>query len=294
MRLGKTQKTLTPEGGLILYRRMIGLEQQLCLDRESCCGCGDCQTICPTEAITSSESVVADGCLVQRAALDIDPEACIFCGQCVVICPTKSFQWRENQQTTPTVISKEILPSLAESIEVNVAGCRSDCGLVCGEACPVKAIKVKTSPEGQAEGAEILDVEVDREHCLYCGQCRTACPNQVIQVKSARFGLVVFSPEHCPSGCQACSQVCPTQALHLEDGQVQLNDSHCIYCRACLQVCPVDEALEVKRERLQGRPLQSHLWMEMQGKLVSQAAKFRLIEQESADKRIRALHTRMD
>ena len=292
MRLGKTKKTKTVDGNLFLERRMIGLEQFLCIDRQKCCGCGDCEKVCPTEAVSSIAAVVENGTVRKRVAVDVDPKDCTFCGTCAVICPTKAIAWRENEQTVPNVITKEILPALDETIEVRVDRCRIECQLACESACPVNAVEIRTETIEDKE--RIIEVRVDREHCVYCGKCEPACPFDLISVRSARSGLVSFKPEHCPDSCRACTEVCPTGALHLQDAQVQLDEACCIYCRACTVVCPVEEALDVKRERIRGMPLSSQLWVELQGKLVSTAARIRLVRENAARKRERAFRTRID
>jgi len=294
MRLGKTEKTRKSDRKLVLRRRMIGLDQELVLDQETCCGCRDCQTICPTESVSSTEPVVEDGRVKARVRLDINPETCIFCGQCAVICPTKSIFWRENEETVPTVVTGEILPPLDEGLEIRVADCRIDCALACQAACPVEAVKVETKPTAENGGETIVDVAVDCGRCLYCGRCEPACPYGLIAVKKARQGLVIFSPEHCPSDCRACADVCPSGAFEFKEGRVSLDERFCIYCRACANVCPEAAALEVKRDIIRGQPLRSQLWMEMQGKLVSPAAKVRLVQEQAADKRARAFRTRID
>jgi len=44
-------------------------------------------------------------------------------------------------------------------------------------------------------------------------------------------------------GCGACVDMCPVNALHVENGKVQVNND-CIDCGACTSSCPVD-ALEL-------------------------------------------------
>lgn len=292
MRLGKTEKILTRDGILTLRRRMIGLEQVLAVDHNRCCGCRDCEKICPHEAVSASEPVVGGGTVTKHVTVDLDPEKCTFCGQCYVICPTKAVSWRENEKTVPTVIAAGILPALDEDIEIRVEACRIDCELACQAQCPVEAIAVKIETgDGQSR---IVEVAVNRDSCFYCGKCEPACPYELISVRRARSGLVYFAPEHCPPDCRACTEVCPTGAFNLESGRVELNEKICIYCRACSNVCPVDEALEVKRERIRVLPLRSQLWLELQGKLVSPAARIRLIREKAAFKRERAFRTRID
>jgi 4Fe-4S ferredoxin len=271
---------------------MIDLEQSLFIDLQRCCGCLDCKKICPTEAISSSEPLVEDGTVKRHVTLDVDTEACIFCGQCSVICPTKAISWRENETTVPHVITQGVIPFLDEDIHIRMEKCSIDCGLVCQTVCPVDAVKVKTEKKDGKE--RIAEVAVDRDRCFYCRKCEPACPYGLISVKSARMGLISFDPRHCPPNCRACTEVCPSGAIHWDDGLVQLDETICVYCLSCTIVCPVDEALEVKRERIQGLSLCSQLWAEMQGKLVSPDARVRLIRENAREKRERAYRTRID
>lgn len=131
MRLGKTHKKITPDNTLILERRMVRLAQMLVLDQNKCTGCRDCQIICPTEAISSSEAIVEDGSLKEPIRMEIDPDLCNFCGQCAIICPIKAVLWRENQEVIPTLISNGTFPILEEGIDIQIEKCNVDCQLVC-------------------------------------------------------------------------------------------------------------------------------------------------------------------
>jgi formate hydrogenlyase subunit 6/NADH:ubiquinone oxidoreductase subunit I len=294
MRLGKTVKKKTPDQQVILERRMIGLVQMLALDQNKCTGCRDCQMICPSEAISSSEPIVEKGSLKKPIRMDIDPNLCHFCGQCVIICPTKAFLWRENQQEIPSLISNGIFPVFKEEINIQTEKCQADCRLVCETSCPVDAIKVKTHQDPDTQEEKITAVEVDKIKCFYCHKCELACPYHAIKVDCARDGIVIFSPVNCPQGCYACSEICPSGALHLENERVKLDESACIYCRSCQNVCPVDSALEIKREKIRHYLVRSQLWVEIQGKLVSKSAKGRLMEEIASNKRSRAFRTRID
>jgi 4Fe-4S ferredoxin len=237
--------------------------------------------------------VIVGGRVFKKALVDIDPAECTFCGECVVVCPTKSISWRENEETIPAVITGGILPVLDEEIEIDSEDCRIDCKLACRESCPVGAIEVRTEDD-EAGQARIVDLVVNHESCLYCGRCVRACPYGLIQVKKSRTGLVLFNREACPSGCMACTEVCPTRALYREGDEVRLNEDACIYCRACTRVCPADDALEVRREMIRGRFPTSQLWADMLEKLVSPAARLRHIQETAAIKRARAYRTRID
>ena len=294
MRLGKTHKKTTPNKRLILERQMVGLAQMLVLDQNKCTGCRDCQIICPTEAISSSEALVEDGSLKEPIRMDIDPDLCHFCGQCAIICPIKAVLWRENQEVIPSLISNDTFPMLEEGIDIQIEKCIVDCNLVCLKACPVEALTVKIYHDTDSDEDKISAVEVDRARCFYCHKCEKACPYNSIEVRSARQGIAIFLPENCLEGCHACTEVCPSGALHMENEKVKLDETSCIFCRACQNVCPVDNAIEIRREKIRSHPVSSRLWDEIVEKLVSKAAKGRLLRETASHKRERAFRTRID
>ncbi|MBS3816316.1 MAG: electron transfer flavoprotein subunit alpha [Candidatus Thermoplasmatota archaeon] len=42
------------------------------------------------------------------------------------------------------------------------------------------------------------------------------------------------------TGCEKCVEVCPVDALYMEDGIAVLKEEECISCGACVSACPVD------------------------------------------------------
>lgn len=56
-------------------------------DLDTCIGCGACVNVCPTEALTQSDSVDADP-PVRKITLRYD--TCIFCGNCTDNCTTET------------------------------------------------------------------------------------------------------------------------------------------------------------------------------------------------------------
>ncbi|UCD96079.1 MAG: hypothetical protein JSV35_06185 [Candidatus Bathyarchaeota archaeon] len=53
--------------------------------------------------------------------------------------------------------------------------------------------------------------------------------------------------------CELCIKVCPTNALYWHDGKVGIIHNLCVYCGACVVACIVDDCIEVKRVRKDGR-----------------------------------------
>ncbi len=42
------------------------------------------------------------------------------------------------------------------------------------------------------------------------------------------------------TGCGACVDVCPSEALSVEDDKIVVNDEACIDCGICVDECPVE------------------------------------------------------
>lgn len=45
-------------------------------------------------------------------------------------------------------------------------------------------------------------------------------------------------------GCGACVDVCPVQALSMEDDKAKCDEGTCIDCGACIGVCPTQAISE--------------------------------------------------
>ncbi|HUA36842.1 MAG TPA: hypothetical protein VMA35_00425 [Candidatus Sulfopaludibacter sp.] len=42
----------------------------------------------------------------------------------------------------------------------------------------------------------------------------------------------------CPDGCRVCADICPTDALAVKGGQVELDLGRCLFCPECERACP--------------------------------------------------------
>ncbi len=51
-------------------------------------------------------------------------------------------------------------------------------------------------------------------------------------------GLPVIARDACRDGCQACVDVCPTQAITVRDGELALDLGRCLFCGECEAACP--------------------------------------------------------
>ncbi len=288
MKRGMTVKREINEK-LILERKMIVRPYHLELDRERCIGCPIGMLVCPQEAIGLSPALLKDGRLAEKPLADIDPAKCNFCGECVVLCPVNALSLTVNDEPEIPVVKWEAFPTLIKEITVEVAKCKPDCGLACQESCPVECIEVVVERDERGEIVRILDVKIDRERCIYCVQCQVACPEGAIAVTKPWEGRFTLDVTRCPEGCQACVDICPTDAHLMKEGQPVFDERFCLYCGACQEVCPEEGAIVVERHRILHTEVKSAAWTAALEKLISVEAAALELEAKSQAKRRQVL-----
>lgn len=126
-----------------------------------CLGFGDCQKVCPFDAIVMSEA----GLPV------VDPDKCKACNKCVEICPKKLFE------LTPAANTVYVACSLRYPGKDTKAVCPAGCIAckLCERACKFDAVRV----------ADNL-AQIDPRKCTNCGECVKVCPSKCILVRQER------------------------------------------------------------------------------------------------------------
>ena len=131
------------------------------------------------------------------------------------------------------------------NIEVYTKKC-----IACGECynvCPVGAIELN--------GPSPITI---KDNCVYCGKCVEQCQFDAIgayddyfyskdtdlyyarsYLHKQRIGDFSLSSTKCQA-CGICVNNCPTEALELNNDNVDFNEDKCIYCRTCEAICPID------------------------------------------------------
>jgi ferredoxin len=304
MRRGATTKT-RDEHSLVLDRDMVTHHNVLTWDLERCVGCQMGPLACPKEAISHVQGTVVNGRMATKLVVDVDPDKCVFCGMCVEMCPKNAISLTLNGEPSNPVVEMGAFPKLEESNIFTKEDFDWDLKDFVIDNCPTEVISYD----------EVQDtLVVDDTYCIRCRQCEVASGGAFV-VTQPWEGTVTLRREKCVEGCIACSDVCPTRALHIDDdGELVLADYYCIKCGACMQICPVKPEMEeyevtlqsqgvtytktlsrvanpsdlpiwVERWRVKHSPVQSGAWVEALEKLADNKASMVEIDRKRAVKR---------
>jgi ferredoxin len=148
---------------------------------------------------------------------------------------------------------KPIMPPGADSIEHFNSHCTA-CQL-CVTKCPMQVLKpaaLQYGISGITQPHLVFSTEV---FCSYnCNICSTVCPTEALkklgieEKKLTQIGVAKFRKDKCivfkdETDCGACSEHCPTQAVHMipyKNGLTipEVTEEICIGCGACESICP--------------------------------------------------------
>ncbi|HHX44604.1 MAG TPA: 4Fe-4S binding protein [Chloroflexi bacterium] len=285
---GTTQKTETPQT-LTLVRPMITRRYALEVDHEACCGCLICQLVCPREAITLSAAVLEEGRLVEQPRVDIDATTCNFCGECVALCPTHALAMMVNGQPEVPVLKAEAFPVLTRTNVVDAAVCSASTDVAYIDNCPVGAISAELTRDAAGQVTAVENVQVDDATCINCTRCMEEGPKGAFTVTKPYQGRARLNTLLCPDGCQACADVCPTNAITYDGAKVAVDRRFCLFCGACENVCPAEGAIRIARTGFVHAPVESGAWTVALEKLVSYQAAVREYDIKGQAKRRKAV-----
>lgn len=121
----------------------------------ACLGYGDCQKVCPRDAIYMNDKGVAT----------VDPKKCIGCGLCAKECPSGIIHLIKDTSRVVVTCNNHYKGAAVRIYCKN--GCIA-CGK-CEKSCPTEAIKVVDNL-----------ATIDYDKCISCGKCREVCPVKCI------------------------------------------------------------------------------------------------------------------
>ncbi len=129
-----------------------------------CLGFGDCQKVCPQNAI----------CLVNGVA-KINPVLCVGCGLCTRTCPNRLISLIPVRETAVVLCSNKDKGALVRKIcTAGCIGCKK-----CERSCPQGAVKV-------VDNLAVIDYN-KCEDCPDAGICAKGCPTGAIQPVRGAF-----------------------------------------------------------------------------------------------------------
>jgi 4Fe-4S ferredoxin len=262
------------------------------LNKKLCNGCGLCAETCPKEAIEKHPGSIVEGRLAKKPRIAFDINSCILCGECAVLCPLSALRMEVDGKEISTIVKNEAFPVFLREITVDKEKCKADCELRCQEECPTKAIEVATRTSERGEIIEVADVRVNESLCFYCKRCELLCPQNAIKVKKPFYGTIELNIDLCPEGCMACEDVCPTHAVHIEEGKPIILSDFCIFCFACQKICP-KQAIKANREWIFHTEIKAAAWLTTLKKLTSAETVAKELRIKSGKKRKTAVEKRL-
>ena len=96
----------------------------------------------------------------------------------------------------------------------------------------------------QFDAIGIVDgiAKVNRENCVACGACASACPQKnMVHVLCSSTDKGAVARKNCDNaciGCMKCTTVCNFDAIHVEDNLAKIDPAKCKSCGLCAAVCP--------------------------------------------------------
>lgn len=194
---------------------------------------------CP---VGGNETMARAASILGREAIEQAPRVA------VVRCNgTPEFRPRVNQYDgAPTC-------AIAHSLYAGEGGCPHGClGLAdCVVVCAFDAIHMDPKTD--------LPVVVD-DKCTACGACVEACPRDIIELRKKNkkdrkiFVSCINEEKGAPAkkncsvaciGCSKCFNVCPYEAITMENNKAFIDSDKCKLCRKCVVVCPTNAILEI-------------------------------------------------
>ena len=176
---------------------------------------------------------------------------------------------KEVAEKDPTVAvircqgSCEVRPKTSEyqgprscAISALIYSGETDCQYGClGDGDCVVACKFDAMYMDEATGLPV----VITDKCTSCGMCVEACPRGIIEMRpkhkrdlkifvgclnEEKGGIARKACSVACIGCSKCQDVCPKDAITMENNLAYIDPAYCTLCRKCVDVCPTHSIIE--------------------------------------------------
>ncbi|MCK4643648.1 RnfABCDGE type electron transport complex subunit B [bacterium] len=191
-----------------------------------CFGYGDCEDVCPFDAIH----------IMENGLPEVDEQKCTACGKCIVACPQNVLILQPvDKEVLIRCVNHEPAKDVMKECKVGCISCS-----MCFRACPI---------DGAITMEDNLAI-MHYEECVDCGICAQVCPkNSITDKRSQERKIPVINEEKC-NACTLCYRKCPVDAIiggKPKEKHV-IKEEQCIGCLKCYDVCRFD-AIDLVKER---------------------------------------------
>ncbi len=229
--------------------------EEMSVDMSRCVACFNCIQSCPTEGIKyqfALPAVQSADSFDQSKRNFLIASGVYLASVSEVLGQVKKKIVAKKESTVPVIRENAISPPGSLSLE-RFNGICTACHL-CVSACPTQVLQPSFLEYGFLG---MLQPRLDNTagFCNFeCKICGDVCPTGAIlplslkDKKLAQLGKAKFIKENCiveteKTDCGACSEHCPTKAVHMIPYQGKLfipevRDEYCIGCGACEYACP--------------------------------------------------------
>jgi 4Fe-4S ferredoxin len=143
---------------------------EISVDEDKCVYCLVCKRACPENAITAACRLCSYGeyelnpeDTAIKGKVVFDDDTCINCGWCEDICPKEAIT---------------VIKPFEGEISAGNTECKGDSCHACQDVCPCNAVTLENG-----------ESHINPDHCILCGVCTKACPQQNIVIKRDNMNL---------------------------------------------------------------------------------------------------------